>query len=364
MGAILSLRDVRHRRGGREVLALDGLSVAAGGRLAVLGPNGAGKTTLLRLLAAIEPPSAGEVLVDGVPTATGGVALRRRVAYAAQRPGLLTTSVRRNVELPLRWRRVPRAARRERATAALERLGVAHLADRPARALSEGESQRVSLARALATEPSLLLLDEPAASLDPEARAAFLTDVERALGDRATTVIHVSHRAEEALRLADRVAILIEGALRQLDATEAVARRPADASVARLVGYENLIEAVVAPGGTVLVGGRPAGVTSDAPAGPATVAAWAAGVRLEAPAADAPTATVARVTPGPGRWEVALEGAVTLRAHLSLGAEPPIPGALVGVALDPALVAILPPAGAVEESGAPPICTNLTNASL
>ena len=364
MGAILSLRDVRHRRGGREVLALDALSVDAGGRLAVLGPNGAGKTTLLRLLAAIEPPTAGEVLVDGVPTATGGVALRRRVAYAAQRPGLLTTSVRRNVELPLRWRRVPRAARRARATAALERLGVAHLADRPARALSEGESQRVSLARALATEPKLLLLDEPAASLDPEARAAFLSDVEHALADRATTVVHVSHRAEEALRLADRVAILVEGAMRQLGTTEAVARRPADAAVARLVGYENLLEATVGPGGAVLVGGRPTGLTAGLPAGPAVVAAWAAGVRLEPPGPGAPTATVARVAPGPGRWEVALDGAATLRAHLPLGAEPPIAGTVVGVGLDADMVAVLPPTLRPRASGDQPICTNLINASL
>jgi ABC-type iron transport system FetAB ATPase subunit len=119
VGAVLSLRDVRHRRGGREVLRIDALDLAGGERLAVLGPNGAGKTTLLRLLAAIDIPTAGTVLVDGVPTTPGAVALRRRVAYATQRPGLLSTSVRRNVELPLRWRRVPRPQRRAAATTVL-----------------------------------------------------------------------------------------------------------------------------------------------------------------------------------------------------------------------------------------------------
>ena len=257
MGAVLSLRDVRHRRGGREVLRIDALDLAGGERLAVLGPNGAGKTTLLRLLAAIDIPTAGTVLVDGVPTTPGAVALRRRVAYATQRPGLLSTSVRRNVELPLRWRRVPRPQRRTAATAALERLGVAQLADRPAGALSAGEAQRVNLARALALEPALLLLDEPAAALDAESREAFLADVEQALDARTTTVVHVSHRPAEAFRLADRVAVLVDGAIRQLAAPEALMRDPADATVARLVGYENVLEAEVRDDGVVEVAGRP-----------------------------------------------------------------------------------------------------------
>jgi ABC-type Fe3+/spermidine/putrescine transport system ATPase subunit len=311
VGAVLSLRDVRHRRGRRDVLKLDALDVEAGGRLAVLGPNGAGKTTLLRLLAGIEPPTEGTVLVDGASPAAGGVELRRRVAYAAQRPGLLSTSVRKNVELPLRWRKVPRAERHERAAAALARLGVAHLAERRAGALSEGEAQRVSLARALATEPALLLLDEPAAALDAEARAAFLADVERALAGRAITVVHVSHRAEEALRLADIVAVLVEGELRQLAAPADLTSAPADATVARLVGYENLFDGL---------------------------AVWAAGVRL-GPPGDGMTATVLRVTPGPGRWEVALDGPTPLRAHLPLSDAPPAPGERVGITLDPSLTA-------------------------
>ena len=186
------------------MLAIGRLDLQAGERLAVLGPNGAGKTTLLRLMAGLDRPSIGSVEVDGEPIAGADLDLRRRIGYATQRPGLLSTSVIRNVELPLRWRGLDGPARMRAAHAALERLGVAELANRKAPTLSGGEAQRVSLARALAVDPGLLLLDEPAAGLDTEARRAFFDDLELALSDRATTVVHVSHRAEEALRMADR----------------------------------------------------------------------------------------------------------------------------------------------------------------
>src|SRR5262249_26772154 len=144
---------------------------------------------------------------------------------------LLSTSVRRNVELPLRYRRTPRETRRAVAAAALARLGVEHLAERPAHSLSGGEAQRVSLARALARAPDALLLDEPAAGLDAPTRAAFFADVERALADRATTVVLVSHRAEEVLALTDRIAVLVDGELRQTAPGTELVAEPADAAV-------------------------------------------------------------------------------------------------------------------------------------
>jgi len=286
VGADLNLTDVRHVRGGREVLRVDSLVVGRGVHLSVLGPNGAGKTTLLRLLAGVESPHAGDVTVDAVSTKRGGVELRRRVAYATQRPGLLNTSVRRNVELPLRWRKVPRPLRGELALAALERLNVAHLADRPAGALSGGEQQRVSLARALAIDPAVLLLDEPAAGLDAQSRSAFFADLEQALADRATTVVQVSHRAEEALRLADRVVVLVDGRVRQVGSPDVLNRFPVDARVAALVGYENLVEGYVEPDGTVLISQAQTGLTNRELVGPVTVAVFANGVRIED--ADAP----------------------------------------------------------------------------
>ena len=171
----------------------------------------------------------------------------------------------RNVELPLRWRGIDRAARRAAALAALERLNVASLADRKALSLSGGEAQRVSLARALAIEPQLLLLDEPAAGLDAEARRAFFDDLERALSDRSTTVVHVSHRAEEALRLADR-----SQSWRMGRSGRSTIRRQSCGSrrtrtVARLVGYENVLPVQIDGSGQVLIGGAPCGVPPRRP---------------------------------------------------------------------------------------------------
>lgn len=350
MGAELSMREVGHLRGGRTVLTVDRLDIARGERLAVLGPNGAGKTSLLRLLAAVDTPRSGEVAVDGERTHRPGVGLRRKVAYVTQQPGLLSTSVRRNVELPLRWRKVSRNRRRDLATAALDRLRIGHLADRPARTLSGGEQQRVSLARALALDPGVLLLDEPAAGLDAQSRVAFLADLERVLEDRATTVVHVSHRAEEALRLADRVAVLVEGEVRQVDTPAALHRRPADVSVAALVGYENLLDARVEPDGTVSVSGEPTGLVSDRADGTAAaaVAVFASGLRPVDTHTPGLSARVARVTPGPGHHVVALEGPVSLLAHLPVGVPAPSTGDVVRVRFDPRLSVVLPAAGSPD----------------
>jgi ABC-type sulfate/molybdate transport systems ATPase subunit len=340
MGAILSVAGIRHIRGGREVLRVDALEIRAGERLGLLGLNGAGKTSLLRLLAGIDEPTAGEVRIDGIALSRANTALRRRLAYAPQRPVLLSTSVRHNVELPLRYRRTPRATRRAMAAAALARLGVEHLAERPAFTLSGGEAQRVSLARALACAPSGLLLDEPAAGLDTPTRAAFFADVERALADRATTVVLVSHRADEVLALADRVAVLVDGELRQTAPGADLASHPADAAVARLIGYENVLDAHVDDDGNVCAGGRRTGLKTAPGRRPVTLALWASAIRL---GAGPISATVERVTTGPGRRELTLDAGVRLRAHLPLSAAAPLPAGEVSVTIDPSLAALIDP---------------------
>ena len=211
MGADLSLRQVRQVRGGSEILRVDELDVCDGEHVSVLGPNGAGKTTLLRLLASVDRPVSGTVTLDGVSTARGGVELRRQVAYATQQPGLLSTSVRRNVELPLRWRKVPRKERARVATAALERLRVAHLADRRAHELSGGEQQRVNLARALALDPSVLLLDEPAAGMNATEKVDLMNLVRFIKDKFKLSVLLVEHDMKVVMGICQRIAVLDYG---------------------------------------------------------------------------------------------------------------------------------------------------------
>ncbi|HSI80024.1 MAG TPA: ABC transporter ATP-binding protein [Solirubrobacterales bacterium] len=359
MDAGVTVRALRARRGGRDVLRIDRLDVAAGERLGVLGPNGAGKTTLLRLIAGLDQPHAGEVRVGGVESRDRGVERRRRVGYVAERPALMTMSIRANVELPLRYRGADRRTRRSAAERALERLGIAHLAERPAHAVSRGEAQRTSLARALVCEPPLLLLDEPAAALDADARKAFLADLDAALAGRTTTVVHVSHRPADLLGFADRIAVLAGGALRQVSPPDELTRRPADALVARLVGFENVVPIAIGDRGAIELAGRATGTSArdlgspgHGSGGGARLAAWAAGIELLPPGARPLEATVTGVSPGPGRWDVVLDAGATIRAHHPLAAGPPAPGERVALGLRPGLATIVPP-GPEEDSPGP-----------
>jgi ABC-type sulfate/molybdate transport systems ATPase subunit len=341
VGASLSIRALVHRRGRREVLRLEALDVAANARLGVIGPNGAGKTTLVRLLAGLTAPSEGDIRLDGARLDPRDVSTRRRIAYAAQRPALLTMTVQRNVEMPLALRRVPRLARAEQARRALGAVRADHLAGRPAHALSAGEAQRVSLARALVTEPAVLLLDEPTAFLDVRARDAFVDDLVVALERRPTTAVLVSHRPDEVSRFADRVLVLDHGRSRQDADPETIMRAPADAATARLIGYENLVDAEIDDYGRVLVAGRPTGIAAAPGRRAVTVAVWAQGVLLVADDEAALAGTVASVTLARGRREVRLEAGALLIAARPLAENPPGVGDRVGISIDPAMAVVL-----------------------
>jgi tungstate transport system ATP-binding protein len=240
--AVLGLRGVRRRYQERDALYVPSLDVFRGEVLAVIGPNGAGKSTLLRVLGLLERPDEGEVLVAGRPVDAGeALAERRRMATVFQEPLLADASVADNVSMGLRFRGMPAAEAAPRVSRWLTRLGVGGLGRRRARTLSGGEAQRVALARALVLEPAVLLLDEPFSGLDAPTRASLLTDVGAILrADRTTTVL-VTHERGEALALADRVAVLMNGQLRQVDETARVFYEPAAEDVARFVGVETLV---------------------------------------------------------------------------------------------------------------------------
>jgi len=240
---MLEARDLVVRRGTRVVMRAGAFTVAEGEHLAVLGPNGAGKSSLILALAALLPMT-GELRYRGT-VVTDAQAFRRRVAVVFQRPLLLGRSVRENAALGLAIRGVGRVARNKRADTELARLGVGHLADRPASRLSGGESQRVSIARALATDPEILFLDEPFSALDAPTRETLVGDLARVLRDRGTTAVMVTHDRDEALSLADRIAVVMNGELRQQGSAEAVFGMPADPEIAAFVGVENVIPARV-----------------------------------------------------------------------------------------------------------------------
>jgi ABC-type sulfate/molybdate transport systems ATPase subunit len=300
---VLELRDLVVRAGGRTILAVPRLALAGGSTTAVLGPNGSGKSTLLRAAGALLTPERGAVLLDGVTAARADV--RAATAAVLQRPLLRRASVRANVESGLRFRGVARDERRRRAQAWLERLGIGALAERPAYRISGGEAQRVSLARAFAVSPRVLLLDEPFGALDAPTRGELLADLREALADTGTTALLVTHDRHEAAALSDRVAILHAGELRQEGPAQEVLDNPADADCARTLGFDNVLP------------GRLFGFAAD------QVALAPQACRLAGPGLTLP-ARVVRVIPLGPVWRVVAEAEG--RTVLANEPEQPPPG--------------------------------------
>ncbi len=234
--------------------ALNGVSldVEPGELLALLGPSGSGKTTLLRTIAGLEFPDEGQVLFDGQDVTYAGAA-QRRVGFVFQQYALFKhMTVARNVAFGLSVRkRQDRPAKAEidrRVAELLKLVELGDLAKRFPSQLSGGQRQRVALARALALDPSVLLLDEPFGALDAAVRKSLRRELRRIHDATHVTTIFVTHDQEEALELADRVAILNQGRIEQVGKPEEVTERPASAFVAGFVGEGARFEGVVRDG--------------------------------------------------------------------------------------------------------------------
>jgi ABC-type nitrate/sulfonate/bicarbonate transport system ATPase subunit len=283
--SVLSTQALAVKRGERTVVDGVDLTLDRGEVVAVLGPNGAGKSTLLAALAGLLPESAGRVEHSG------------RVAAALQAPALARRSALANVEAALAWWGVPRGERRARALASLDALGMGDHASAPAATLSGGEQRRVHLARALAVEPDVLLLDEPFAGLDAAARADLLYDAGSAIASPARGTLIVVHDRAEAWALADRVLILLDGRIAASGATKDVLDNPPTAAVAVFAGFSGRLEE---EGSVRML--RPAHVTLD-PGGPISCAVTRRvpledGVRLELAAPNGQLVAIAGL-PGP-----------------------------------------------------------------
>jgi len=238
----MEARDLQVIRNGNIILNVDHLQVYQGETLAVIGPNGAGKSTLLLALSRLLKPDHGEILFQNQPIQDlDDLRYRRQIALVLQAPLLLDVSVFDNVATALRFRGLPRDEVKQRVNGWLERLGILSLSRRRAATLSGGEAQRTSLARAFSIQPQVLMLDEPFSALDAPTRTRLLEDFHKLLSATSITTIFITHDLDEALYLGDRVAVLLEGKIRQVGPPQGVFSAPADPGVADFVGVETVI---------------------------------------------------------------------------------------------------------------------------
>jgi iron(III) transport system ATP-binding protein len=330
--------------GATRVLEDVSLSVRKGEFFAFLGPSGSGKTTLLRLVAGFGMPDQGRILIGGKDM-TRTPPWSRNVGLVFQSYALWPhMTVGQNVAFGLERRRVPRAERERRVRAALDLVGLASLVDRRPAQLSGGQQQRVAIARTLAIEPEVLLLDEPLSNLDAGLRAGVrqeLVELQRRLG---LTTILVTHDQEEANAAADRMAVLDGGRVLQVGAPAELYDRPANRFVAGFLGTANLIEGEVAEGG-FRVAGATLPLAEPAAPGRATLALRPQGIRLLREAGGALPARVLRAEFLGGHVRYTLDAGEGLRLtaeepHLR-GVAPLAPGAAVGVAIDPGQASLL-----------------------
>jgi iron(III) transport system ATP-binding protein len=334
----VDVQSVSFGYGATRVLEDVSLTVRKGEFFAFLGPSGSGKTTLLRLIAGFGQPERGRIMIGG-RDATRLPPWDRNVGLVFQSYALWPhMTVGENVSFGLEQRRMGRAERDRRVRAALDLVGLARLIDRRPAQLSGGQQQRVAIARTLAIEPEVLLLDEPLSNLDAGLRAgvrAELVELQRRLG---LTTILVTHDQEEANAATDRMAVLNEGRVLQVGAPAELYDRPVNRFVAGFLGTANMLEGELAADG-FHTGGLVLPVAEAAAPGRATLALRPQAITLLREG-GAIRARVLRAEFLGGHVRYTLEAGEGLRLvaeepHLR-GLDPLSPGATIGMALDPA----------------------------
>ena len=240
MNPVLEILDLEVWRDKNLAVKIEHLEVNKGDVLTIVGPNGAGKSSLFLAIARLLKPKQGIIRFQGKELKRHDeVEYRRHLGLVLQEPMLMDVSVTRNVAMGLRFRRIPQEETRKRTDRWLERLEISHLRDRSACTLSGGEAQRVSLARAFVLQPDLMLLDEPFSALDAPTHNKLLEDLHSILDETNTTTLFISHDLEEASRLANRMAILLNGKLRQLDTPDDIYSNPIDDEVRNFLGLSS-----------------------------------------------------------------------------------------------------------------------------
>lgn len=238
-------KTYRTREGLTRAVDRVSLTIEQGELFFLLGPSGCGKTTLLRMIAGFIDPTEGRLLFDSLDV-THMPANRRDTGMVFQSYALWPhMTVAQNVAFGLDVRKVPGGEKAQRVRAALDAVQLAHLADRKPTQLSGGQQQRVALARALVVRPRVLLLDEPLSNLDAKLRIELRTEIRRICKDAGLTTVYVTHDQKEALSMADRIAIMRDGQIKQIGTPESLYRHPTTAFVASFLGETNLLPATV-----------------------------------------------------------------------------------------------------------------------
>jgi putative spermidine/putrescine transport system ATP-binding protein len=314
VGSDLRVAGLTAGYAGHTVLTVDELVIEGGEFLSILGPSGCGKTTLLNCLAGFVQPLTGQITLDGKDL-TRVPPHRRGLGLVFQSYALFPhLTVADNVAYGLRAQRVPKSDRQKRIAEVLRLVGLEDYASRRPRQLSGGQQQRVAVARALATRPGVLLLDEPLSNLDAKLRREMRTELRALQKELGITAVFVTHDQEEAMSMSDRIAVLNGGRIEQIGAPETVYNRPATRFVAGFVGAANVltwngVEAAIRPERVRLA------------------TAGAAGERQ---------ATVTATAFTGGAWHVDLELDDGTRLSAKVTEPPPAPGARTGVRVDPA----------------------------
>ena len=338
--SLLELERATVRFGGRAVLDAVGLEVAEHEVVCVLGPSGSGKSTLLRAVAGLQVLDSGRVLLDGRDQ-EGTPAHKRGIGLMFQDHQLFPQrDVGGNVAFGLRMHGASKDEQAERVRELLELVGLPGAARRAVASLSGGEQQRVALARALAPHPRLLMLDEPLGQLDRSLRERLVVELRELFGRLGTTVLAVTHDQGEAFALADRVVVMRDGRIAQSGTPLEVWQRPADAFVARFLGFDNVVEGTVTGEAADTPWGK-VPVPENAPQGPRTLLVRPVGVRLVAADQGLRCTVAARTFKG---THVAVrlqpEEAPRLEAACALREAPEV-GETVGVEFDAAEIVVL-----------------------
>jgi tungstate transport system ATP-binding protein len=328
---VLETKNLLIKRGGITVLDIVEFSVEKGQFVGLIGPNGAGKSTLLLALAKLLKAERGDIYFKGhkVDSGSGVFTYRRNLSMVFQEPLLFDATVHNNIASGLKIRGTPSKEIQNTVKEHLERFGISHLAKRSARKLSGGEAQRTSLARAFATRPEIIFLDEPFSSLDPPTREALIDDLQRNLHETGTTAVMATHDQMEALRLADQIAVMNQGQIIQVGPPGQVMNHPVNEFVAAFVGMENIMSGRVLKTGegtlTVGINGQEIEIVGEGKAGdniiccirPENITLFLPGAYESTSARNILPAKVVKITPSGLFTKIILDCGFCLTAYVT-----------------------------------------------